>query len=131
MDALDAVFDAAASVAPPAEQAGLALADAEDQTAVPPTQAVSVGAPSSTASVHEPDRGSQPLPTPAEAVFAAVRDSARRVLTTPTKDADFAEALGVSGPQAKVWLKRLLEEGVVEKQLKPPGYIVKQSNLFE
>ena len=72
-----------------------------------------------------------PPPTPAEALFAAVRESARRVLTTPTKDADFAVALGVSSAQSKVWLKRLLEEGVVEKQRKPPGYIVKQSNLFE
>ena len=69
--------------------------------------------------------------TPAESVFAAVRESARRVLTTPTKDADFAEALGVSSAQAKVWVKRLVEEGVIEKQRKPPGYIVKQSNLFE
>ena len=69
--------------------------------------------------------------TPAEAVFAAVRDSARSILTTPTKDADFAEALGVSSAQAKVWLKRLLKEGVVDKQRKPPGYVVKQSKLFE
>jgi DNA processing protein len=52
-------------------------------------------------------------------------------MTIPTKDADFAVALGVSSAQAKVWLKRLLKEGVVEKQRKPPGYIVKQSNLFE
>eukprot|EP00456_Euglypha_rotunda_P029170 TRINITY_DN2289_c0_g1_i4.p1 TRINITY_DN2289_c0_g1~~TRINITY_DN2289_c0_g1_i4.p1 ORF type:complete len:314 (-),score=56.51 TRINITY_DN2289_c0_g1_i4:489-1430(-) len=69
--------------------------------------------------------------TPAECVFAAVRESARRVLSTPTKDADFAEALGVSSAQAKVWLKRLLDEGVIEKRRKPPGYIVTQSNLFE
>ena len=77
------------------------------------------------------DFGSQPQLTPADVVFAAVRDSARRVLTTPTKDSDFAEALGVPSAQAKVWLKRLMEEGVIEKQRKPPGYIVKQSNLFE
>ena len=77
------------------------------------------------------DRGSHLELTPAEAVFAAVRNSARSILTTPTKDADFAEALGVSSMQAKVWLKRLLEEGVVEKQRKPSRYVVKQSNLFE
>lgn len=76
------------------------------------------------------DIRSQPQPTPAEVVFAAVRDSARKILIVPTRDADFAEALGVSSAQAKVWLKRLLEEGVIEKQRKPPGYIVKQSNLF-
>ena len=80
---------------------------------------------------HTSNSGSQPQPAPADVVFAAVRDSARMVLTTPTKDADFAEALGVSSAQAKVWLKRLIEEGVVEKQRKPPAYVVKQSNLFE
>ena len=80
---------------------------------------------------HASDRGSQPQHSPADVVFAAVRDSARKVLTTPTKDADFAEALGVSIAQAKAWLKRLVEEGVVEEQRKPPGYVVKQSNLFE
>ena len=74
---------------------------------------------------------SEPLLTPAETLFAAVRDSARTVLTTPIKDAAFAEALGVSSAQAKIWLKRLLAEGIVEKHRKPSGYIVKQSNLFE
>jgi DNA processing protein len=53
------------------------------------------------------------------------------MMLTPTKDTDFAEALGVSSAQAKVWLKRLLVEGVIEKQRKPPGYIVRQSNMFE
>ena len=28
-------------------------------------------------------------------------------------------------------LQRLVEEGVIEKQKKPAGYIVKQSSLFE
>lgn len=77
------------------------------------------------------DIGSPSQLTPAGCVFAAVRESARRVLRTPTKDVEFAEALGVSAAQAKLWLKRLLEEGLVEKQRKPPGYVNKQSNLFE
>ena len=164
VEALNAVFDAAASAAPPTEQAGLPFAEPEDRTDVTPTKAVSAQALSSTVSVREPsppeystpkpesaartaDTAPEPAvvkapelgtsapvpppPTPAEALFAAVRESARRVLTTPTKDANFAEALGVSSAQAQAWLKRLLEEGVVEKQRKPPGYIVKQSNLFE
>ena len=165
VEALDAVFDAAASAAPPTEQVDLPLAEPADRTDAVPTKAVSAKAPSSSFSVREPppprystpkpesaahtadtasepavvkapelgtsDAVSQPLPTPADALFAAVRESARRVLITPTKDADFAEALGVSSAQAKAWLKRLLQEGVVEKQRKPPGYIVKQSNLFE
>jgi DNA processing protein len=162
-EALDLVFEAAASASAPAEQVGLPLDEPKAQTAVPATE-VSAELPGSSIAVPEPsppescrakpDAVSEELPdqsepavamspevasdidapsqiTPAECVFAAVRESARRVLTTPTKDADFAEALGVSSAQAKVWLKRLLEEGVIEKQRKPPGYIVKQSTLFE
>ena len=123
--------------------------------AQPPTSSISVREPSPTeyrksaskASINESvpeqepavavtpeptnDLGSQSLLTPADVVFSSVRDAARRVLTSPTKDVDFAEALGVSSAQAKVWLKRLIEEGVIEKHRKPPGYIIKQSNLFE
>lgn len=163
VDALDIVFDAAASASAPSEQVGLPLVESNDQTEVPATD-VGAELPASSISVREPspserrsseleaaseevphlprptveigpkdvsDIGSPAQLTPAESVFAAVRESARRILTTPTKDADFAEALGVSSAQAKVWLKRLVEEGVIEKQRKPPGYIVKQSTLFE
>ena len=47
------------------------------------------------------------------------------------KDAEVAVALDVSNAQAKAWLQRLVDEGVIEKQKKPAGYIVKQSSLFE
>ena len=69
--------------------------------------------------------------TPAGALFAAVREVIQLLLTTPMKDADVATALNVSNTQAKAWLKRLVEEGMIEKQKKPAGYIVKQSSLFE
>jgi DNA processing protein len=162
VDALDVVFEAAASASAPSEQVGLPLVEPYHKTEVPVTE-VAAEVPASSTSVREPsapenhwsepetasEGGVQPpgpavtmIPvevavaspsrlTPADSVFAAVRESARRVLTTPTKDADFAKALGVSSAQAKVWLKRLMEEGVVEKQRKPPGYIIRQSNLFE
>ena len=44
---------------------------------------------------------------------------------------EVAAALDVSTAQAKAWLQRLVDEGVIEKQKKPAGYIVKQSSLFE
>ncbi len=47
------------------------------------------------------------------------------------KDAEVAAALDVSNTQAKAWLQRLVEEGVIEKRKKPAGYVVKQSSLFE
>lgn len=68
--------------------------------------------------------------TPAETLFAAVREVLRQLLKTPMKDADVAVALDVSSAQAKAWLQRLIDEGLIEKQKKPAGYIVKQTRLF-
>lgn len=68
--------------------------------------------------------------TPAETVFAAVRGVIQLLLKSPMKDAEVAAALNVSTAQAKTWLQRLVDEDVIEKQKKPAGYIVKQSNLF-
>lgn len=69
--------------------------------------------------------------TPAETLFAAVRGVIQLLLKSPMKDAEVAAALDVSTAQAKAWLQRLVDEGVIEKQKKPAGYIVKQSTLFE
>jgi DNA processing protein len=69
--------------------------------------------------------------TPAETLFAAVRGVIQLLLKSPMKDAEVAAALDVSTAQAKAWLQRLVDEGVIEKQKKPAGYIVKQSSLFE
>lgn len=69
--------------------------------------------------------------TPAEVLFSAVRASIQQLLSTPMKDAEVATALDVSNAQAKVWLQRLVDEGVLEKQRKPAGYIVKQTRLFD
>jgi len=69
--------------------------------------------------------------TPADTLFAAVRNVIHLLLKAPMKDAEVAAALDVSNVQAKAWLQRLVDEGVIEKQKKPAGYIVKQSSLFE
>jgi DNA processing protein len=69
--------------------------------------------------------------TPADTLFAAVRDVIQLLLKAPMKDAEVAAALNVSNAQAKAWLQRLVDEGVIERQKKPAGYIVKQSSLFE
>lgn len=68
--------------------------------------------------------------TPADTLFAAVREVIQMLLKTPMKDAEVAAALDVSNAQAKAWLQRLVDEGAIEKQKKPAGYIVKQSSLF-
>jgi predicted Rossmann fold nucleotide-binding protein DprA/Smf involved in DNA uptake len=68
--------------------------------------------------------------TPADSLFSVVRDAITLLLKIPMKDAEVAEALDVTAAQAKVWLLRLVDEGVLEKQKKPAGYIIKQSRLF-
>lgn len=73
----------------------------------------------------------QPETAPAELLFSAVRATIQQLLTAPMKDAEVAAALDISNAQAKAWLQRLVEEGVLEKQKKPAGYIVKQKRLFE
>lgn len=73
----------------------------------------------------------QPELSPADALFATVRDVIQRLLKAPMKDAEVATALGVSNAQAKAWLQRLIDDGVIEKQKKPVGYIVKPDRLFE
>jgi len=69
--------------------------------------------------------------TPADTLFAAVRGVVQLLLKSPMKDAEVAAALDVSAAQAKAWLQRLVDEGVIERQKKPAGYIVKRSSLFE
>jgi DNA processing protein len=82
----------------------------------------------------EPEKASTEVEmasTPADTLFAAVREVTRLLLKTPMKDAEVAAALDISNAQAKAWLQRLVDEGVLEKQKKPAGYIVKQKRLFE
>jgi DNA processing protein len=71
--------------------------------------------------------------TPAEALFAAVREAIQHAAAQGADEGRRSRgtALDVSNAQAKAWLQRLADEGVIEKQKKPAGYIVKQSSLFE
>jgi DNA processing protein len=69
--------------------------------------------------------------SPADALFAVVREVLQRLLITPMKAVEVAAALEVSTAQAKTWLQRLVDEGVLEKKKKPAGYIARQSRLFE
>lgn len=87
--------------------------------------------PETVAPLDEAKEPAQPESTPAEVLFAAVRAAIRQLLNAPMKDAEVAAALDVSNAQAKAWLQRLVDEGVLEKQKKPSGYVVKQKRLFE
>lgn len=58
---------------------------------------------------------------PAEELFALVRNLLEG-LETPKSDTEIANYLGVSKTQAKAWILRLVQEGVLEKMKKPVRY---------
>ncbi|MCW8206448.1 DNA-processing protein DprA [Verminephrobacter aporrectodeae subsp. tuberculatae] len=145
-DALEKVFGVAAPVA-----SDLALlsgdrpseaAPAPPEVPQPPPAAEAPGEPVSPPVSAPGDEPVAPAPeprpsvaktasTPADTLFATVREVILPLLQAPMKDAEVAAALGVSTAQAKAWLQRLVGEGVIEKRKKPAGYVVKQSSLFE
>ena len=69
--------------------------------------------------------------TPADALFAKVRELLEK-MTTPKTVVEVATDLQVSKSQAKEWLQRLVEEGVLEKLSRPVRYhsISSQTLLF-
>jgi DNA processing protein len=68
---------------------------------------------------------------PADALSTAAREAFRQLLTAPMKDIEVAAALDISTSQAKIWLRRFVEEGVLEKRKKPNVYVAKQFRLFD
>lgn len=64
---------------------------------------------------------------PSDELFAVVRDLVKTILLVAKDDAEVAKALNVSKAQATAWLKRLKEEGVIEKKGK---LYIKQSDMF-
>lgn len=67
---------------------------------------------------------------PADALLATVRNEIRKLLLDPMKDVDVAVAFNVSNAQAKLWLQRFVNEGIVERQKKSNVYIAKQNLLL-
>ncbi len=76
---------------------------------------------------HPPEQETRPSqnatesPSPAEDLFAKVRELVIRT-RTPVTDAQMAEELQVSKGQAKAWLQRLADEGLLERLSKPTRY---------
>ena len=67
----------------------------------------------------------------ADELFRTVRSLVLRVVQEPKKAAEIAKALGVTQRQAEEWLRRLVEERLVEKSKKPVRYAVRQASLLE
>jgi DNA processing protein len=70
--------------------------------------------------------------SPADELFAKVRRLLQKI-TIPKTDAEVATELQVSKSQAKEWLQRLVDEGVLEKLPRPVRYraVSSQASLFE
>jgi len=72
---------------------------------------------------------------PAERLFSVVRKLVQQLVTSHfiMKENKLADELGISKSQTKAWLERLVDEGILEKQKNPLGYIVKQKQqqLFD
>ena len=70
------------------------------------------------------------LMSPSEELLQVVRKVLTAMLTVPKKDSEIAAELDVSTAQVKVWLVRLVAEGVLEKRSRPVAYVVRQAELF-
>jgi len=141
-NAFETVFEAAAPTQAPSPQSSLALFSEDGPQGVAPTppslteitpvlESTPTNAPTPEARPEAASPMATTPSTPADTLFAAVRDVIQLLLKSPMKDTEVAAALDVSAAQTKAWLQRLVDEGVIEKQKKPAGYIVKQSTLFE
>jgi predicted Rossmann fold nucleotide-binding protein DprA/Smf involved in DNA uptake len=77
-------------------------------------------------------QGSDSSLTPADELFAKVRELLEKI-TTPKTDAEIADELQVSKNQAREWLQRLVDEGVLEKLSRPIRYraVSSLASLFE
>ena len=66
-------------------------------------------------------------PSPAAELLQAARQILSRELSEPHSEAEVAELLAISKPQAKAWLTKLVEEGVLETIPKPTRYRIATS----
>ncbi len=70
-----------------------------------------------------------PTLRPAEKLYQTIRSLIPQVLVKPKQAAEVATELDVTKPQAKEWLKCLVEEGVLEKLVRPVRYVIRQDYL--
>jgi len=70
------------------------------------------------------------VPNPADALYAAAKQSVLRVLEAPKKAREIADQLQVTESQIKAWLGLLIEEGAIEKT-KGSVYRVRVADLID
>ena len=77
-----------------------------------------------------PEPNARDVLSAADKLFTTVSLLIRELAQNPVKDADIADALRVPKSQAKAWLDRLVEEGVLEKRKQPGRYVVAADKLL-
>ena len=73
---------------------------------------------------------SLPVTNPADALFAAAKQSILRVLESPKKAREIADELRITESQIKAWLGLLVEAGAIEKT-KGSAYRVRAADLID
>ena len=116
-----ALAKAAEAEAAEPRQEPLALALREESTSykiTKPTQ------PSTALPLNVEPEPQQSTLTPAQALLSSVCQILGRELAEPKSEAEVAELLQVSKPQARAWLRKLTMDGGLEKVVKPLRYRV-------
>lgn len=67
---------------------------------------------------------------PSAELFGFLRNLLIRLLARPMSESEVAKSLQVSNAQTRVWLQELVNEGVLEKKLKPIRYALRQKKLL-
>jgi len=67
----------------------------------------------------------------ADEIFAAARSVLLRALRTPSQEGELASALHLTRDQTRAWLRRLADEGVVERRGRPARYSLRRPTLFD
>ena len=68
--------------------------------------------------------------TPADELFQSVKSLVLQIAQTPRTRDEIKAELGITQAQVNEWLKRLVDEGVVEKINRPVRYLARQQGLF-
>ena len=68
--------------------------------------------------------------TPADELFQSAKSLVLQIAQTPRTRDEIKAELGITQYQTNEWLKRLVDEGVVEKINRPVRYLARQQGLF-
>lgn len=68
--------------------------------------------------------------TPADELFQSAKSLVLQIAQTPRTRDEIKAELGITQAQVNEWLKRLVDEGVVEKTNRPVRYLARRKGLF-